>query len=396
MKRILFMHQASTIGGGSYCLLNILKVIDRSVFKPVVALMIDGPLRKEIEKLEIEVIFFREMAAIPYNRSLFKLNSLHSYLKIQKSIPKFKEILKTHHIDVVYLNNMMLYKYLKSAKYCGIKTVIHIREHWPLNEHKTQLKWAREAVNNYADLIVAINHFSASIFPKSKGKMNIVYDWIDMKSRYEYRPLSEILGEDSTNLKVYLYTGGVQRIKGAVEVIKSFSSHITDSNSRLLVVGISPQVSHEGMKNKLKLLLAHLGIKSYLYKVKEAIECDPRIRCIPATYMLSHIMEQCYCNLSYFTIPHANLALAEAEIMGLPSIAADNEEANEYSLSGSLSLLYKQNSLEDFHNAISMYEKEYFRLQKNIQIQRNNLVKMFSKEENACRLNNLLNKLIES
>ena len=68
----------------------------------------------------------------------------------------------------------MIYKYLKPAKECGCKTVLHCREHWPLDEHLTQLQWARNAVYQYADELIAINHYSASIF--SKKKATIVYD----------------------------------------------------------------------------------------------------------------------------------------------------------------------------------------------------------------------------
>ena len=55
MKRIVFVHQASTVGGGSYCLLNLLKAVDRSQFEPVALLKDDGPLVGEIEKLNIRV-----------------------------------------------------------------------------------------------------------------------------------------------------------------------------------------------------------------------------------------------------------------------------------------------------------------------------------------------------
>lgn len=62
MKRILFVHQTSAIGGGSYCLLNILREIDKSMIEPVVCLASDGPLRKEIESLKISVVFFGKNA----------------------------------------------------------------------------------------------------------------------------------------------------------------------------------------------------------------------------------------------------------------------------------------------------------------------------------------------
>lgn len=36
MKKILFVHHVSFIGGASYCLLNLLKEFDRTLYKPVV------------------------------------------------------------------------------------------------------------------------------------------------------------------------------------------------------------------------------------------------------------------------------------------------------------------------------------------------------------------------
>lgn len=387
-KRVLFMHQASTIGGGSYCLLNILKEIDKTYIQPVACLAGDGPLREEIEKLGIEVIIFRQMAAVPYNRTLFAISSLRSYYRLRKSINAFKSILADNKIDVVYLNNMMIYPYLKPAKEYGCKTVLHCREHWPLNEHKTQLEWARNAVNNYCDKLIAINQYSASIFPDKEA--TIVYDWIDMDSRYEYRPMSDILGEDASNLKVYLYTGGVQRIKGAVDVLNAFSKYIKDPNARLLVVGINPEMNVYGLRS----FLSKVGIKSYYCQVREIIQKDSRIVCIPATYMIAHIMQQCYCNLSYFTIPHANLALAECEIMGIPSISADNEEAREYSLDGRLSILYKANSKLAFINAINKLSLEYDSLKTNIQSNSQEVKELFSKERNVSKLNNTINNLI--
>lgn len=387
-KRILFIHQASSIGGGSYCLLNILKEIDKTNIQPVACLAGDGPLRKEIEKLGIEVIIFQQMAAVPYNRPLWSISSLRSYYRVRKSIDIFKKLLVDNKIDVVYLNNMMIYPYLKPAKECGCKTVLHCREHWPLNEHTTQLEWAREAVYKYADQLIAINKYSASIFPKKKA--TIVYDWIDMDARYEYRPMSDILGEDASNLKVYLYTGGVQRIKGAKEVLSCFSQFVKDPNSRLLVIGVNPSSSVGILKN----VLSKLGIKSYYLQIKELVQQDTRIRCIPATYMLSHIMQQCYCNLSYFTIPHANLAMAECAIMGVPSIAADNEEAREYSHEGALSLLFPSNDYSAFSESIEKMDKMYDWYVNNLIIYAKEIKGIFSRSENVDRINSLINSIL--
>lgn len=391
MKRILFMHQASTIGGGSYCLLNVVKNIDYTIFEPVVALKTEGPLADELRKLNIEVVLFPKMSPIPYNRTLWSLSNIIAYHKADTTGNHLKQLLKNNNIDILYLNNMMLYRYLKPAREVGVKTVIHVREHWPLDEHTNQLEWARKYVYAYADKMIAINQYSASMFPKKES--TIVYDWIDMDSRYEKRPLSEIFGEDMTDKKVYLYSGGVQRIKGATEVLSTFVHHVKDKNARLLVIGINPNVKSVGAKEKLKQFLSKVGIKSYFYQVAELIQADARIKCIPPTYMLAHIMQQCYCNLSYFTIPHANLALAECEIMGTPSIAADTDEAREYSMDGTLSLLFPAKNLKSFIKAIKDFDDMYDNFSKNLSFRADSIRSMFLKDANVNKLQQTLSQL---
>ena len=90
---------------------------------------------------------------------------------------------------------------------------MHVREHWPLDEHKKQLEWLRKIVYFNCDKLIAINHYSASIFPKKDT--TIVYDWIDMSNRYKPIPMNVIFGEDVTGKKILLYTGGLLWIKGS-------------------------------------------------------------------------------------------------------------------------------------------------------------------------------------
>lgn len=392
MTRILFMHQASSIGGGSYCLLNIIKAIDKEQFEPLVALLSEGPLADELRKLGVEVVIFRQMAAIPYNRGLLQRGGLKAYMDVKKSIPALKELLTEKHIDVLYLNNMMLCRYLQPAKECGCKTVVHVREHWPLNEHKKQLEWARRCVYQYADKLIAINHYSASMFPKKEA--TIVYDWIDMEGRYKPIPMSEIFGEDMTGKKVFLYMGGMQRIKGAYEVVKAFSETVKDSDYRLLVMGFTKELSGKGMVGKIKMLMYRFGIPTYEYKVKMLIRKDSRIACMNGVYEIKDIVEQAYGMLSYFTIPHANLAMAESIILGTPVIAARTEESDEYTKNGKLASLFKMNDMKDFERAICDFMADDIHLRCALTIdEREKVADMFSKERNIAVLNKTLSEL---
>ena len=108
MKDILYVHQVSSVGGASFCLLNIIKSLDRQKYKPSVLLKGDGPLAEEIRKLDIEVYFLSSLCAIPYNKSLADWRTWLGYWHVQKACKQFATFLKKHHFDLVYLNNMML------------------------------------------------------------------------------------------------------------------------------------------------------------------------------------------------------------------------------------------------------------------------------------------------
>lgn len=387
MTRILFMHQTSSIGGGSYCLLNIIKRLDRQYFEPIVALQNDGPLAKELNKLNVEVVIFSQMVGIPYNRSLFRIGSISTYLRAQYSLKYFVRLLWKVKADVLYLNNMMIYHYLRIAKEAGLKTVIHIREHWPLNEHKIQLSWARKSVYAYADRLIAINHYSASIFPKKQA--SIVYDWIDMEDRCKYMPLGNIFGEDMTGKKVFLYMGGLQRIKGAYEVVKTFREKLKDNSYRLLVMGFTKEFSGGSIVKIIKTLMYLVGVPTYEYKVKMLAKKDPRIVCITNMYEIKDIVEQSDCMLSYFTIPHANLALAESIILGTPVIAARTEESEEYSSGGKLAFLFEMNNITDFERAIQNFIN-CGRHGSPSADERQKVAELFSPGKNASILNHIL------
>lgn len=393
LRKILFMHQTSAIGGGSYCLLNIIKKIDRDLFEPIVVLLGEGPLSEELRKLDVRVEFFPQMSSIPYNHSFFRIKSLHTYFRVYRSLKPFKALLREINADVLYLNNMMIYPYLRCAKEQKMKTVIHVREHWSPKEHSLQLEWARRYIYSYADKVIAINKFSANIFPLRK--VEIVYDWIDMQSRYKPISMKDLFEPNVENLKILLYVGGMQKIKGAYEVVKTFIEQIPNNNYRLLVIGFTKAWSDKGMVHEIKKILYKIGIPTYEYKVKMLVRKDSRIVCIPSSYEITDLIKQANCMVSFFTIPHANLSMAESIILGTPVIAARTEESEEYSLDGRLALLYKMNDITSFGKTLSSFLDNENELRSALSIENRELIKnMFSPKTNSAKLNNILKDLI--
>ena len=388
MKKILYIYHTSAIGGGSYCLLNILKEIDRTLYTPSVMLSSDGPLVDEIRKMDIDVYIFPFIYSVPYNSNLFRPKRLLNMAKMVLKYPSYRKLVKDINPDIIYVNSMMLYPYLIVKKKQGCKSIVHIREHWPANEHKLQRALAERVMNKYADCIIAINHFSACMFKSLTASTKVVYDWIDLDGRNQRFDMQTVFGEDVSDKKVFLFTGGYNPIKGTKEVIESFIN-IKDSKVRLLMLGVPVPEQYNGIR-KLKKILLNLQHKtSYMEKVIELINSDQRIKCIPVTYNIKQILEQSSCMLSFFTIPHANLAMAESIIAGTPVIAADTEESREYANHGQAALLYEFGNIEAFKDSIKYYLEHSSEVDDKCKKNQNKLQQVFDRKRNANVLNSI-------
>ena len=392
MKRILFVHQVSFIGGASYCLLNLLKEIDREVYEPIVLLKNDGPLVEELNRLNINVDFMPDLTIAPYNMPFWRIYTLKGYCQVLNSKKNFKKALEKLKPDIVYFNNVFLYPYLKVSYELGIKSVIHIREHWPINEHVFQFDWLKKSVQKYADRVVAINTYSAQMIPDITQKTTIVYDWIDLSERYQKHDMKDLIGEKPEGLKIFLYSGGFQKIKGTLEVLEIFSKY-KKPNYRLLLLGGDIESIYNDFYGIIKKNLAKIGVKSPGMRMIELMQKDNNIIGVPSTYYIKDILEKSYCMLSFFTIPHANLALAESIIQQLPVIAARTEESEEYSFNGKYAWLFPLGNKEAFANCFCKVEECYESMKVALEQGSKDVATLFDKDINANRFNNVLNSL---
>lgn len=64
--------------------------------------------------------------------------------------------------------------------------------------------------------------------------------------------MDEIFGEDTSNLKIYLFTGGMQPIKGTFEILSTFVYKLKDPDSRLLCIGLNPDIETINLRGKIK------------------------------------------------------------------------------------------------------------------------------------------------
>jgi glycosyltransferase involved in cell wall biosynthesis len=119
LKRVLYLHGISEIGGAEKELLRLLERIDRSRFDPAVVCPSDGPLIGEVERLDVPVYPMR----LPAWRKVRELPA------IPRAVRALARLLKELHVDLVHVNDYWWGPIGDLAsKASGIPCVVHIRQ----------------------------------------------------------------------------------------------------------------------------------------------------------------------------------------------------------------------------------------------------------------------------
>jgi glycosyltransferase involved in cell wall biosynthesis len=201
LKNILFVegNMDGTIGGSHYCLLEIVKGLDKNTFKPFVLFYQDNVLVPEFMKyckvtvvdrtkgfvmekrlpslfafcqkygaLQLTLIFFQRV----YN---FLIYNTSNFLKVLRSLLRLK-------IDIVHLNNAPQNSdWLIASKILHVKCVSHLRGNWiPGHFH--------QRLARYYDTIISISN-SVTNFAEAHGLSRdnfvTIYDGIDIETVFK-------------------------------------------------------------------------------------------------------------------------------------------------------------------------------------------------------------------
>jgi len=117
-KNILFIHQSADLYGSDKALLFLVKGLDKKLFSPIVVIPRNGPLTKELEKLQIKTII---TPVINIHRRMFTIKSIVRLpLHIIKSMRVLNKELNDLKIDIIHSNTLVVFLGVIYAKYYGI------------------------------------------------------------------------------------------------------------------------------------------------------------------------------------------------------------------------------------------------------------------------------------
>ena len=164
MKNILYLNHVSQMGGGEYCLLNLMRHLDRTKYRPFLLLQDRGPLAELAAKegAEVHVLRmpgWRRVQNMVTNRLL--------------TVPRLQQMVRQLKIDLIHCNAYRLNPYgVLAGRQAKIPCITNIK--W-----FTQPQHIRNFWLDKADLLITVSDHIASFFSRSGARVLTIYDGVE-------------------------------------------------------------------------------------------------------------------------------------------------------------------------------------------------------------------------
>lgn len=170
MTGVLFVDHAEALGGAEHSLLLLLRHLDRSRFRPLLACN-RGPLAEAATALDVPVI----LVEMPRIRG-----EALGPLRLLRGSQALARLIRRRQVDIVHSNVMRASFYAAlAARLTGRPLVWHVRDIHPPSE-----RWYTRLMCRLATRVIAISQAVAAALP-CPHKVTVVYNGLDLE---EYPP----------------------------------------------------------------------------------------------------------------------------------------------------------------------------------------------------------------
>lgn len=235
MKRILFISNSARLYGAERALLTLIGNIDRKKFVPVVILPEDGPLRKELARLSVDVGIMPLFWWTEAPRQLYPWRE-----PFRKRCEKLARLIEDEKIDIVHTNTTVIADGAIAALLSGRPHVWHLHEvlaSHPEIKLALPLEQAYEFIGLTSDSVVAVSKsLAASVGSRIPLEItNVIYNGVEDK-RTEER--SSIRKESRINDECVLISaaGPVIGVKGYENLIEAANLTARKNGNVLFVI----------------------------------------------------------------------------------------------------------------------------------------------------------------
>jgi len=260
--KILYVNPNSYISGSGMSLLALVKDLDKSKFRPYVALPESGPLEKELSRYTNNIYIIR---MVKLKRGV--IAALDLLLSFIPSIIRLYSLIKRESIDIVHVNSLMSPYGGIAAKLAGVRCIYHIRENketYPL----VVFRLLSYLVLWMADRIIVVAKSVGEPFERNRDKVVVVYNGVDINaftpgisSQDLYREL-----EIEKDAKVIITVAGIGERKGQMYLIEALPTVLAKfADCKVLFVGaIGDSKGGKRYYNHLQNRIHELGLQGHV------------------------------------------------------------------------------------------------------------------------------------
>lgn len=339
MINILFIHQSADLYGSDKTLLQLLTYIDRKKFNPIVIIPLEGPLKEELENINIEVYITPVLKL--YRNIVTPKNSIKFFSEYKKAIKFLDSLNKKYQFDIVYSNTLAVSLGMFYAKKREIKHIWHVHE--IIVHPKIIAAIFPKLLNKYADSIVC--NSEATLYnltrrtPQIKDKSIVIYNGVEQNSEVQKKVSKVDFGFKTEDIIITL-VGRIYRLKGHKLLLNSFIKNFSvQKNIKLLFVG-SPVIGQE----------------KHLHEVEEIIKTNnltEKVKILPFNKKLNSIWQ--ITDIAVMPSTEAEsfgLVAVEAMMFKKPVIGSNHGGLTEIIVNNETGILVEPNNESELTTAI--------------------------------------------
>lgn len=370
MTNILFLHAGAEMYGADKVMLDLIKRLDKSRYKPYVILPNDGVLIQALkdEGIEVSIMSYPIM-----RRKYFNLKGIISYgnnfIKYSNAILKYA---KEHDIDIIHTNTAA------TLEGCFVSRKLHIPQLWSIHEiivnPKIMYILTSKLIAKYSNITITDskavkNHLMASGYFATES-IKVIYNGVDSN---RFNPKNDCLYlYDEWNIpKNAIIIGMMGRVnswKGQMDFLKAVNI-VMERNKDVYSVFVGAAFEGEEWREK---------------ELEEEIEKSPyKDRIINKGYRTDS--KNIYKLFDVFVLPSTNpdplpTVVLEAMATGKPIVGYKHGGVCEMVIDGYNGLLAEVKNVEDLANKIETIVNDEILKYKMGKLSRERLLSNFSIE----------------
>lgn len=367
MKKLLFIHHSSIIGGAGISGLNVLKSLDATKFSVKVylpfqednsiAALYDSNGFETIQAKNSPIIFSHFSGGEKSVISPFFWKNIY---ELTKDRSKIKQLLINEEPDVVVLNSMTLFWIAPLAKKRNIRVLLFFRETYGIGFLGLRNAIIRLYLRHYIDKISFISDYENALTPKEEQYKNTIYNAIDGS---KFSDLNKLQCRNDLNLNQdefhILYVGGLISYKGPLILLQALKELAIYNNIHLLFLGFSEDQ-----------LANHASKLSFFKKVRSILGLDYRKKCLDfiennnlrdKISFISHVSDTSKffkasdCVAIPMTRPHQARPIFEAGFAKTPVVVSDFKQIRSLYDDDSVYFFETQNAQSLFKSIEDVY-----------------------------------------